>query len=103
MLSKYQDEDGQKCLLQLNQALDFTKIMTNSILCTNQDCRNGMLINDVPKIINHSLPQCIIFLENGINIPLLMRGPIPVFPVLRPSDDGLEILSRLQLTSDEIS
>ena len=36
LLYKYFDETGCEYLLELNQALNFTKSITNSILCTNQ-------------------------------------------------------------------
>ena len=56
VLYKYQEKMGQEYLLQVNQSLDFTKSMTNSILCTNQARHNGVIINDIPKAINQNSP-----------------------------------------------
>ena len=66
VLYKYQDGSGQEYLLEVNQALDFTESMTHSILCPNQDQYNGVLIHDVPMLIDQNSDQCISFPENGI-------------------------------------
>ena len=42
---KYLDKTGQEYLLEVNQSLNFTGSMTNSILCTNQARHNGVIIN----------------------------------------------------------
>ena len=102
VLYTYQDEYGQEYLLELNQALDFTKTMTNSILCTNQARHNGIIVNDIPKIIDNNSPQCITFPDNNVHLPLLMKGPVPILPISRPNHNDLEVLPRLQLTSDEV-
>ena len=99
---KYHDKYGQEYLLEVNQALDFTETMTNSILCTNQARHNGVIVNDIPKIIDHNSPQCITFPESGVHLPLQMRGPVPILPISKPNDLDIEILPRLQLTSDEV-
>lgn len=64
---KYQDQEKQEYLIKLNQALDFTKSMTTSILCTNQARYNRVIIHDVPKIIDPSSPQCMTFPEENVN------------------------------------
>ena len=101
-LYKYQDEMGQEYLLQVNQSLDFTKSMTNSILCTNQARHNGVIINDIPKAIDGNSPQDIVFPHENVRLPIQMKGPVPVIPVSKPSNDDIMLLPRLQLTSDEV-
>ena len=99
---KYHDEEGQEYLLELNHALDFTDSMENSILCTNQARHNGVLVHDIPKIINPNSPQCISFPNEGIHLPLIMKGPVPALPVSKPTQNELTLLPRLQLTSDDV-
>ena len=102
VLYKYLDETGQEYLLQINQCLNFTDTMENSILCTNQARHNGVLINDVPRIIDPKLPQCITFPKDDVHLPLLMNGPVPILPVMKPTPEEVETLQRLELTSDEV-
>ena len=99
---KYLDKTGQEYLLEVNQALNFTNSMTNSILCTNQARHNGVIVNDIPQVIDKQSPQCITFPSEDINLPLVMKGPVPVIPVMRPTEIELQTLPRLQLTSDNI-
>lgn len=100
---KYHDKHGQEYLLEVNQALDFTKSMRHSILCTNQARHNGVIINDVPKVIDHNSPQSISFPERDVHLPLHMNGPVPFLPISKPTTDDLTLLPRLQLTSDEVT
>ena len=86
VLYKYLDKSGSEYLLEVNQALNFTNSMTNSILCTNQARHNGVIINDIPQVIDKESPQYISSPSEGINLPLLMKGPVPVLPVLRPTE-----------------
>ena len=99
---KYLDKNGQEYLLEINQALNFTDSMTNSILCTNQARHNGVIINDIPRVIDKQSPQCVSFPEKDVHLPLIMRGPVPVIPILKPTDLEIQTLPRLQLTSDEV-
>ena len=49
-----------------NQALDLTELMHNSILYTNQARHNGVIINDIPKVIDESSTQSIMFPMEGV-------------------------------------
>ena len=98
---KYNDSNAQEYLFELNQALDFTKSMKNSILCTNQARHHGVIVNDVPRVIDKTSPQCMSFPNQNINLPLLMKGPVPVLPVSKPNAEDLVLLPKLQLTSDD--
>ena len=101
VMYKYGDEKGQEYLLELNQALDFTETMRHSILCTNQARHNGVIVNDIPRIIDRSSPQCITFPSHNINLPLSMKGPVPVLNVSKPRVEDLTLLPKLQLTSED--
>ena len=103
VLYKYLDKSGSEYLLEVNQALNFTNSMTNSILCTNQARHNGVIINDIPKVIDKESPQCISFPSEEIDLPLMMKGPVPVLPVLRPTELEVHTLPRLQLTSSDVT
>ncbi len=102
VLYKYLDKTGQEYLLEVNQSLDFTGSMTNSILCTNQARHNGVIINDIPQVIDKESPQCISFPNEDVHLPLIMKGPVPVILVLKPTKYDAQTLPRLQMTSDEI-
>ena len=102
VLYKYNDDQAQEYLLEVNQALDFTTSMKNSILCTNQARHNGVVIHDVPRIIDRNSPQCILFPSQNVQLPLAMKGPVPVLPVSKPNTEDLLVLPRLQLTSDDL-
>ena len=99
---KYLDKTGQEYLLEVNQALNFINSMTNSILCTNQVRHNGVIVNDIPRAIDQQSPQCVTFPSENVHIPLTMKGPVPVIPVMRPTEIEVQTLPRLQLTSSDI-
>ena len=99
---KYSGEEGDEYILELNQALDFTETMRHSILCTNQARHNGVIVNDIPQVIDKSSPQCITFPSQNVNIPLSMKGPVPVLPVSKPLKEDLMLLPKLQLTSEDV-
>ena len=102
VLYKYIDNQAQEYLLEVNQALDFTSSMKNSILCTNQARHNGVLVHDIPRIIDGSSPQCVSFPSHNVQLPLIMKGPVPVLPISKPNPEDLIVLPRLQLTSDDL-
>ena len=94
---KYHNQEGQEYVIELNQALDFTKYMSNSILCTNQARHNGVIIHDVPSIMDPSSPQCMTFPEENVNL-----RSVPALPVSKLTEEELILLPRLQLTSDDV-
>ena len=81
VLLKYQNKDGEKYILELNECLDFTDTMNHSILCTNQARHVGVIINDVPKILDSTSTQDLRANNNEDIIHLEMNGPIPYIPV----------------------
>ena len=91
--------DGKGSILHVNHALDFTTTMEHSILCTNQARINGTVINDVPTIVDHTSTQNVSFPEGGESFNILYNGPVPYLQVRYPTDDDLNTLPHLNLTS----
>ena len=97
-------EEGQTYILNVNQALDFSAGMENSLLCPNHQSRtNGVITDDVPKCLDPSKQSThsIIFPDKPIHLPLQMNGPISYLPVRYPSDEEMEFCVHLDLTSDD--
>ena len=96
-------EDGQTFIIEINQCLDFTSTMENSLLCTNQARMNGVVVDDCPTILDptgrstHSL----YFPEQDVRLPLLSKFPISFLPVRYPSNIELDTCPTLSLTSQD--
>ena len=43
--------EGETCILKLNNALDFQDSVDNSLLCTNQARHNSVIVDNVPPAI----------------------------------------------------
>ena len=101
VLYKYENCDGEQYVLEVNQCLDFSKSMTHSILCTNQVRHNGVIVNDTPKICDRNSTQDIKIPKDDISLPLEMNGPIPYLPISKPTQNDIEWLPRITITSEE--
>ena len=99
----YDDPNGETYILRLNQCLDFTDSISNSLLCTNQVRANGVIVSDAPKAIDvtETSKQSIIFPESNHHLPLYYRGPIPFIRVRKPTLQELDEYKHLELTSPE--
>ena len=91
-------KNGQAYLLVLHQALFFGDRMPNSLLCPNQLRSNGLIVNDVP--LQFSGTHSIVHPTAELEIPLYMNSSFSYFESYKPSDDDLENLTRVELTSD---
>ena len=71
-------DEGETCIIRLNNALNFRQSMENSILCTNQARHNGVIIDDIPHLvdINKTSTQSVYFLTEDKRFSLLMNGPV---------------------------
>ena len=100
----YDSEDGKVLLLKINQCLDFTREMQHSLFSTNQVRSNGIIVDDVPAIIDvrNKSRQAIILPEEGITLPLLMNGPVAYIPIRKPTDSEMENCRVIELTSSDI-
>ena len=57
------------------------------------------MINDVPTIVDHTSTQNVSFPEGGESFNILYNGPVPYLQVRYPTDDDLNTLPHLSLTS----
>ena len=93
--------DGGGYILELNNFLDFTDTMNDSILVPMQARYNGIIIDDVPKDLCHYgvSTQSIFSPQTDFSVPIEYNGPIPYIPVRYPTDDDLENYKWIELTS----
>ena len=101
----YDDDHGNTFILLLNQAMDFTATMENSLLSVNQSRYNGVVIDDVPKHLDYNghSNQEIYFPENDVRIPLdMVNKSVLGISVRYPTDFDLEFGRHLELTSASI-
>jgi hypothetical protein len=56
-------KDGMTIILVIHEALYFGEHMPHSLLCPNQLCSNGIIINDMPQMFNSSSTHSIIIPE----------------------------------------
>ena len=96
--------DGRTYILNVNNALDFSTTMENSLLCPNQSRINGVIIDDVPSFLDHRKlsTHSITFPQHDIVLPLDMVGPISYLPVRYPSDIDMDECQHLDLTEQGI-
>ena len=94
-------DDGNIYILHINNALDFTSSMEHSLLCTNQARYQGIIINDIPKLLSSVSTQDIIFPDDGITIPLHMNGPVPYINMRYPTDFDLTEGTHIHLTPED--
>ena len=94
----YDTIDGQTYILDINQALDFTETMENSLLCTNQARVHGVVIEDVPKFFDNNSCHSISFPDDGVELPLLLHEPVSYLPVRYPTEEELTSCRHLELS-----
>ena len=94
-------DDGNGYILELNNFLDFTSTMNDSMLVPMQARHKGRVIDDAPKdLCYYGVSTQSIFLpRSDFSIPLAYNGPIPYVHVRYPSDDDLESYKWIELTS----
>ena len=99
----YDSDDGQTYILQVNQALDFSRSMKHSLLCPNQSRMNGVVIDDCPKALDYHgrSTHSIYFPDSNLRLPLSLKFPTSFLPVRRPSQEELDNCMTLELTSSD--
>ena len=92
--------DGRTYILRVNHSLDFTASMGHSILCSNQARSNGIIVDDVSKLldIKGTSSQSVVFSDQIINIGINVYGPVPYFPIRHPSEDEMIECQHLDIT-----
>ena len=93
--------DGRTYILRVNRSLDFTASIGNSILCSNQARSNGIIVDDVSKLldIKGTSSQSVVFSDQIINIGINVYGPVPYFPIRHPTEDEMIECQHLDITS----
>ena len=99
----YDTIDGQTYILDINQALDLTETMENSLLCTNQARAHGVVIEDVPKFFDNNSSHSISFPDDSVELPLLLHGPVSYLPVRYPTEEELTSCRHLELSCHDSS
>ena len=94
---------GETYIIHLNQALDFTTSIENSILYTNQARHDGVIVDDVPKIVdwNQTSTHSVYFPLEDVRFPLFMNGPVSFLNVQYTSDKEMENYTHLELTNGD--
>ena len=98
----YDAEDGQTYILHHYYGLDFSDMMEDSILCTNQSRASDVIVNDVPPCfdVRGESHHALIFPKQDIELPLSLHNAISYLPVRYPTDDDLENGIDVYLTHD---
>ena len=99
----HDSDDGTTYLLEVNQALDFSDSMYHALLCPNQARMNGVIIEDCPRMLDHTgkSSHSVYFPKEDIRLPLQMKFPISYLPVRRPTSEELDTCQILTLTSTD--
>ena len=84
--------DGSGIIIELNNFLDFTDSMEDSILVPMQVRCNGFVVDDVPKnLCYHRVSTQSIFRPgDDLKIPIEFNGPIPFIRARYPLDSDLD-------------
>ena len=95
------NDDGSGYILELNNFLDFTDSMNDSILVPMQARYNGIVVDDVPReLCYHGVSTQSLFLpKQNFSIPIEFNGPIPFVCARYPTDRDLDEYEWVQLTS----
>ena len=85
-------DDRKGYILELSNFLDFTKSMDHLILYPMNARTNGVIINDVPKILceHYENSQSISFINEKVSISIKFHAPIPYIQIQYPSDQDLD-------------
>ena len=93
--------NGETYILELNHAMDFTRTMTNSLLCPNQARHNNVIINNIPRCYDSKSEFHICFPDSDVKLPLERYGPTACLNTRYPTNFELENCQYLQLTSPD--
>ena len=93
-------DDGTGLIIELNNFLNFTDSMTDSILVPMQARLNNVIVNDLPSSLcpYKKSTQSIIFRESNFEIPIEFNGPIPFFRARFPTDMDMDTYPWVSLT-----
>ena len=90
---------GQSYLLLFHEALYFGDRLEKSLICTNQLREHGLTVEDVPRQFNRKSTHSIRVPAHDLTIPLELSGIISCFATHTPTEDELENLPQVTMTS----
>lgn len=86
-------------LLRINNAI-FIKDMDNALLCPNQACEYGTIIDDIPPHLDHTGSGTFSITSDSHEFHLKQNGPTAYIPVRRPTDEELEHCPIIDITEE---
>jgi hypothetical protein len=92
--------NGKSYLLVIHEGIYCGDTMRHSLLNPTQLRANGILVQDCPKQFDHTSSHSLFIPDHEVSIPLHLKGVISSFVTHRPSDDDLQTLPEIVLTSD---
>lgn len=96
------NETGETFILSLNNALYLGDKIQHSLLCPNQARYNGVVVDDVPIHLGNNATHSVYFPDNGLRIPLRIRGCMSYIQCHYPSEDKINNCTWIELTSNDI-
>ena len=97
----YDDPDSMETtLLRFNNAI-YIKDMKNALLCPNQARENGVVVNDVPLHLDHTNQSTFSIITENKEFALEQYGPTAFIQLRRPTEEELEYLIPVDITSED--
>ena len=93
------ESNGQPYLLIFHEALFFGARLSHSLICPNQLRAQGLTVHDTPQQFDPTSTHSIQVHDPPTIIPLHLKGVVSCFPTIKPTDDDLENLPRIIMTS----
>ena len=89
-------------ILQVNNSIYLVDMMEDSLLCPNQCRDEGIKIDTRPKVYcNEESAQTVNCPEHGIKFDIKHHGPLPFFPVQRPTMEETLTCTYIDLMPEE--
>ena len=82
-------ETMRTSLLRFNNAI-YIKGMDNALLCPNQAREHGVVIDDVPRHLDHTGNSTFSIIADDTTFPLQQSGPTAYINVRRPTNEELD-------------
>ena len=82
-------ETMRTSLLRFNNAI-YIKGMDNALLCPNQAREHGVVIDDVPRHLDHTGNSTFSIIADNTTFPLQQSGPTAYINVRRPTNEELD-------------
>ena len=88
-------------LLRFNHVI-YIKDMDNALLCPNQARENGIVVDDVPRRLDHTGTSTFSIITPSSSLPLLQNGPTAYLQLRRPTEGELnELYDQIIDVTDE--